>query len=349
MRSQRQFVGLGLILCLAFGVSGVSAESLLQQSLHIHYDETVRGQLTESSYSQIWTFTGHAGDLVLVEMRAIDSGVLDPYLNLDDSGGITLLSDDDGGDGVNARIGPYPLPTDGEYSIEAMSYSGTGEYTLELKHLNTIPTIVPGKPLTGTLSAAHPSDYFLLAADPTQSETLVRLHIEYDDPYADPFLSVYGPSGFMIGTETQTDTSTIEPVILLPGQTYAIAVTWNPNSASGTYQLLVEQSNMQLLQSGLAQTGTLMPDTYSQRHYFRADEGEIIRIIVSAEGEIAPAVQIATLDFSTYLFTSEGENTQEVTAVIAVAVPGVYVVDVHDGSYAGGSGTYTIRLERVKS
>jgi hypothetical protein len=348
MRSRRQLVGLGLILCLAFGVRGASAESQLQQSLLIHYNETVRGQLTESSYSQTWTFTGHTGDLVLIDMRAIDSSLLDPYLTLRDPGGNSLLSDDDGGEGVNARIGPYPLPIDGEYSIEAMSYTGTGEYTLELKNLNTIPTIVPGKPLVGTLNAGHPSDYFLLVADPTQRETLVRLHISDDDPYTDPYLSVYGPSGFIIGTETQTDTATIEPVVLLPGQTYAIAVSWNPGGTSGSYQLLVDQSGMELLQVGLAQSGSLTPDTYSQRHYFRADEGETFRITVSAEGEIAPAMQIATLDFSTYLFTGEGENARAVTAVITIPVTGVYVVDVHDGSYEGGSGTYTICLNRVE-
>jgi hypothetical protein len=280
-------------------------------------------------------------------MRASDSSALDPYLTLQDSDGNSLVSDDDGGEGVNARIGPYPLPADGEFTINATSYTGTGEYTLDLKNLNTIPTIVPGKPLVGVVNVTHPSDYFLLATAPASNDTLVRLHISADDPYASPYLSVYGPSGFIISTETQSDPSTIDPIVLLPGQTYAVAVSWNPGSAGGPYELLLDKSSQDLLTEGVTQSGSLTYDTYSQRHYFRGEEGEVVRITVTGEGEIAPALQIATLDFNTYLFTNEGEHMREVTTVVTIPTTAIYVVDIHDGSYSGGSGSYTIRLERV--
>jgi hypothetical protein len=347
MRLHLRLVGLGLVLCLVSGVGGAQAVPLLRQNSPIHYDETVRGQLTDRGFGQNWTFTGQTGDLVLIDMRATDPNMLDPYLALQDSSSHTLVSDDDGGEGVNARIGPYPLPADGDYTINATSYTGTGEYTLELKNLNTIPTLVPGKPLVGTVNSAHPSDYFLLGAEPTGGDMLVRLHITDDDPYADPYLSVYGPSGFVIGTEIQTDTATIDPIVLLPGQTYAVAVSWNSSGAGGAYELLLDQSGMELLQEGVAQSGSLTYDTYSQRHYFRGEEGETVRITVRVEGEIAPALQIATLDFNTYLFTNEGEHMREVTAVVTIPTAAIYVVDIHDGSYSGGNGSYTIRLERV--
>ncbi|HVO68947.1 MAG TPA: pre-peptidase C-terminal domain-containing protein [Aggregatilineaceae bacterium] len=349
MRSQRRLFQLGLVLCVLTGVGRAGAAFLLQQSSRIHYDETVRGQLTDTSTGQDWTFTGHSGDLVLIDMQASGSSTLDPYLTLQDSDGNSLVSDDDGGEGVNARIGPYPLPADGEYTINATSYTGTGEYALELKNLNTIPTLVPGKPLVGVVSMAHPSDYFLLATAQADSDTLVRLHISADDPNASPYLSVYGPSGFIISTETQTDLSTIDPIVLLPSESYAVAVTWNPSGTGGAYELVLDKSSTDLLQEGVVQSGSLTYDTYSQRHYFRGEEGEVVRITVTGEGEIAPAIQVATLDFGSYLFTNEGETTYEVTATITIPTTGVYVVDIHDGSYAGGSGTYTIRLERVKS
>jgi hypothetical protein len=347
MRSQRRLFQLGLVLCLLTGVGRASAAPLLQQSSRIHYDEMVRGRLTDSSAGQNWTFIGHSGDLVLIDMQASDSSTLDPYLTLQDSDGNSLVSDDDSGEGVNARIGPYPLPADGDFTINATSYTGTGDYTLELKNLNTIPTLVPGKPLVGVVSMTHPSDYFLLAEAQADSDTLVRLHISADDPSASPYLSVYGPSGFIISTETQTDISTIDPIVLLPGESYAVAVSWNPSGVGGPYELMLDKSGRDLLQEGVTQSGSLTYDTYSQRHYFRGEEGEVVRITVTGEGEIAPALQVATLDFDTYLFTNEGETTQEVTATITIPATGVYVVDIHDGSYAGGSGTYTIRLERV--
>jgi len=153
---------IGLFLALSTGLSPASAAPLLQSGSRIAYNETVHGTITESSPEQQWSFTGHAGDLVLIDLHADSISSLDTYLTLLDANGSTLMSDDDSGDSTNSRIGPYALPAEGSYTIVAGRYSGSGAYTLELKDLRTIPVLVPEKPLVGVVNAGDPSDYFLI-------------------------------------------------------------------------------------------------------------------------------------------------------------------------------------------
>ncbi len=134
-----------------------------QQDARIQYNETVQSDIDETRTEETWEFTGSTGDLILLDMRA-DGSNLDAYLTLLDPFGSPLASDDDSGEGLNARVGPFRLPSSGIYSIVAGRYGGAGGYLLELKNLSTIPTLMEQKPLTGVVDSAHPTDYFLLPA-----------------------------------------------------------------------------------------------------------------------------------------------------------------------------------------
>ncbi len=82
-----------------------------------------------------WTFTGRAGQVVRID--AI-STTFDPYAVLK-FGQTTLDSNDDGGDGNNARIMTV-LPNNGTYTIVVSAYSENrtgGRYTLMLASTNT--------------------------------------------------------------------------------------------------------------------------------------------------------------------------------------------------------------------
>jgi hypothetical protein len=80
----------------------------------------------------LWTFMGNAGQFVQIDMQSTE---LDCYLILQDQNGTQLQFNDDGGGGLNARIG-YALPYAGVFRIMAMSYrtSGVmfGNYTLSV-------------------------------------------------------------------------------------------------------------------------------------------------------------------------------------------------------------------------
>ncbi len=347
MRFYRRLLWIGVLVVLVPGLTPVYAAPRLQSDTRIAYNETVQGTITEGDPEQEWTFSGHAGDLILIDLRADSVSLLDTYLTLMDANGSTIMSDDDSGDSTNSRIGPYPLPADGSYTIVAGRYSGSGAYALELKDLRTIPTLVPGKPLVGVVNDAHPSDYFLIDTGTDPASEIWRIKITDDDPVYDAFLALYGPNGYIIGTESALDTSTLDPIVPLAGQSYVVAVSWNANTTGGPYQITLSPSEMDLLQDGVAQEGSINYDNYSRQHYFRGEEGDQIRVTASVSGDISLGMSISSADYMHSLYTSEGEATQEVTLLLTLPASTVYVIELHDGSYMGSSGDYSVQIDWV--
>ena len=324
-------VSVGLIALLGATVTTAAPPS--QRDNRIDYDGIVEGQLTDANPEDTWLFTGHADDVVLIDMRAGDANMLDAYLTLLGPDGNTLMSDDDGGEGLNARIGPFQLADD-------------GEYTLELKNLSTIPTLSLGKPLIGVVEAAHPVDFFRLPMPPEDTRWLLRVEVKDDDLHNDPYLSLYGPMGFVTSTEYQESTA-LDPIAPAPGEVYVVAVSWNENSPGGPYEINLAESAVKLLQDGVPQEGTLDYETYAQQHFFRAQAGHRIMISVRTEDDIAPLLEITSADSMTYVFSSDGETVRELSVVVDIPISTVYVVTVRDGSYTGETGTYQVTLNWV--
>ncbi|HEX3051829.1 MAG TPA: serine/threonine protein kinase, partial [Aggregatilineaceae bacterium] len=97
------------------------------------YGGTVTGELSGIAESETWAFSGMKGDVVtIVTNAADDSPTLDVMASLYDETGMLLTSDDDSGTGVNALITAYTLPSNGIYTIEVYSISGSGSYSVEL-------------------------------------------------------------------------------------------------------------------------------------------------------------------------------------------------------------------------
>lgn len=350
-RLTRSGLPLGLLLGLAICVGLVGAAPPAQGGT-IHYDESVQGTISDSSDEQPWRFQGRSGDLILIDMRADNSDMLDTYLTLLDPGGGVLASDDDGGEGFNSRLGPLPLPTDGEYTILAGRYSGTGGYTLELTSMTGLPALRPGKPLAGTLNYEDPTDYFLIEATPATDGQLLRLETRYTSGSSAPLLALYGPQGLIANTEIDSaGFGVIDPVVPLAGETYVIVVTGDSGGTTGPYEIGLTLSEVELMTPGEPQTGTLNYDIFSLRHYlrhyYRAETEQAVRVTVTTEDPIAPALQVTDLARQTWLFSGEGEHVRETSLVLLIPRGGLYVIEVHDGSYRGEGGTYTITLENV--
>ncbi len=329
-----------LIVCLALVATAYPTAA---QTSRIEYNETVQSDIAESENEEQWEFNGRTGDLILIDMRG-DGSNLDTYLTLLDPFGSPLASDDDSGEGLNSRIGPYRLPSDGIYTILAGRYSGVGSYKLELKNLNTLPMITPGKPLTGVLNSGQTTDYFLLA--PSTADTLWQLAVTDDQLNADPYLALYGPTGLITSTEYEGGSS-IDPIVILPDESYIAVVSWNPSSTGGPYQLDLNASAVDLLNDGVPQTGTIDYDVYHQRHYFRGEEGQSVRLTASVEGDIVLSLNVTTQDNMVTLFSNTGEAPLALTVTLNITKTAVYMVDIWDGSYSGGSGSYTISFETV--
>lgn len=91
-----------------------------------------------------WSFVGAAGDVISISAEAVDPTQMDTFLELFGPDGTRLTGDDDGGDGSNALIQEYSLPTNGSYKIEISSIAGQGDYQLRLNVAIEVPGTDPG-------------------------------------------------------------------------------------------------------------------------------------------------------------------------------------------------------------
>jgi hypothetical protein len=82
--------------------------------------------------AQAWQFQGQAGEQVVITADAIDQG-FDPFLILYGPDGAEIGRDDDGGEGLNARL-EITLPATGFYTASVTSYDGSsGRYRIEVR------------------------------------------------------------------------------------------------------------------------------------------------------------------------------------------------------------------------
>lgn len=134
MRPSRAFTTLCAAACLvpsiAFAQGAISPGQTKNGIL-------VEGQVKQSdgSYYDDWTFTGSAGQRIIVTMR---SSTFDTYLNLGRGTGTGFTSmesnDDMPGGSTDSQI-DYVLPSAGQYTIRAntLSEGATGAYTVTLE------------------------------------------------------------------------------------------------------------------------------------------------------------------------------------------------------------------------
>src|SRR5438477_391625 len=134
---------------------------------------------TELYYTDIYQFSGTAGQRIAIAMNSADVDAWLELYDVNDADGSPLESDDDGGDGTNARIpsidGYYTLPTTGTYYIWANTASPalqTGAYTISITEAvadpvpgNCMTPIAFGQTISGTLSATDCPTYY--GSDPS--------------------------------------------------------------------------------------------------------------------------------------------------------------------------------------
>lgn len=111
--------------------------------LALVYGDVATGTINDDLTSQIYTFTGRAGDNVRITLEAAPGSELDCYLELQDANGGVVAANDDIDPGVirNSEI-TAELPADGEYVVIASRYVGpdaditSGGFRLSLKVLD---------------------------------------------------------------------------------------------------------------------------------------------------------------------------------------------------------------------
>jgi hypothetical protein len=158
-------------------------------------------RLSDNSVYHVWRFYGTAGQTVQIDVM---SSAFDAYAILEDDNGVRLATDDDSGDGLDARI-VYTLPRTGNYRIFANTYRANrfGQYTIRLTSLSSgitgggvgtssgmMGTVTRGQIVSGRLTMSDPrlndgSVYHAYTYVGTAGETIVIEVISSDfDAYA---------------------------------------------------------------------------------------------------------------------------------------------------------------------
>jgi hypothetical protein len=134
--------GGGYILALTQSSETTAGGEAAEGLQALVYGQSVGGEITDQIVSQIYTFTGKAGDRLRITMEAAQDSALDCYLELQDANGTVLDANDDIKPGVvrDSQI-TTELPADGTYTLIASRYVGpdaeptTGAYTLTLEQI----------------------------------------------------------------------------------------------------------------------------------------------------------------------------------------------------------------------
>ena len=151
----------------------------------IALDETLTGSLNADGQLDVWTFEAAAGDIVTVEMRSSTPQYLDSFLELVSPGGLTLIVNDDGGTGLDARIANFVLPEDGTYTIRASGLNNSrGSYTISLQ-AGRPPTPTPPPPTAGP--SPTPFDRAVSLGETVQARAMPggvgdRFEFQVDEP-----------------------------------------------------------------------------------------------------------------------------------------------------------------------
>ena len=144
-----------------------------QAPLPIDFGATLSARLSPEQFERFYAFEASENDLITISMDRGDSGDLDSFLYLTDSGFTPLAEDDDSGESQNAKIIDFRIPADGRYFIIATRFDGnigttSGEYRLSLDLLDApfaglppgVVSLDYGTSVTGQINADNQADTY---------------------------------------------------------------------------------------------------------------------------------------------------------------------------------------------
>ena len=166
----------------------------------INYGETLTGSISTDGDVDTYSFTGNAGDKIIVRLTENSSSYpLEPLVELFNPAGDSLIA---GIDGAQAQM-EITLPADGSYMILVSdSYPGdaTGNYSLFIQRMvepGNITRIKFGETLTGSISADGEVDTYVFLGGPGDS-IIIRLTENSSSYPLEPFVELFDPSGDLV-------------------------------------------------------------------------------------------------------------------------------------------------------
>lgn len=161
-------------------------------------NQFVQADINDEQYERFYTIQLKKDDIITITMDRV-GGTIDAYLIFANAALQTILENDDGGGGQNARIDKFRIPEDGLYYILATRFDGkegttAGEYKLQITSVGnafaTVPDFIPrlsyGTTVTGNISEAIPELTFAFYGNAGEEVTISMTRSDGDlDPYVE--------------------------------------------------------------------------------------------------------------------------------------------------------------------
>lgn len=318
----------------------------------MRYGQTVNEDLN-SSVGDRWTFEGTNGDLISITLNSTD---FDPFLELIGIDGEVLTSDDDSGNGLNARISRFALPSTGTYSIVARGFSDTerGAYTLSLTLMDNFVTgeISYNEVMSGNLRDGV-GEFWAFEAEEGDTVTISISSDEFDT-----YVELLSPTGAQLANNDDISAdnrnSRLDRVQLPVDGTYLIVVHGYLDTARGEYTLSITSPNATVSSTNeLVIVGAILyGDTVSgnlatsggDAWTFDANAGDVVTVSLTSQVFDTYAVLLGADGTELISDDNGGDSLNALISEFVIPSNGTYTV-VARGVLSSDRGTYTLSLQ----
>jgi hypothetical protein len=205
--------------------------------------QTTTGSILIAAEMDAYSFSGHAGDRVVIRMGT-SSGTLRPLLRLYRNDGVKVC---EGGNpyGTAGELGSCALTQSGTYTLLVSDYGDvrTGTYGLHFQVVsrpaNATALSFAQSTVAAILSAGEIDTYTIAAT----SSATVLLRGATTDGTLRPHLRIYGAEGTLIceAGVSYSDTAEISSCVLGQPGTYTLLVNDHSDVRTGTYGLYLQR------------------------------------------------------------------------------------------------------------
>jgi len=316
---------------------------------------------------QVWTLEGRRGQRIVIDLMASE---FDPVLIVRDDAGYTVGTDDDGGEGNNARLRTV-LPRDGQYRIIVTGFNelSRGRYTMAVTAWEApdapapgqVAAVVLGRAMNGVL---EPGDE--IAGDgPFQDRWTFdaragqRLRADLHSTDFDAYLVLLGPDGRQIAFDDdsgENNDASLGWRAATAGQYTLLATSFRDEPQAGAYTLTVTEETGNFADPGVTATiaggetkeGRLEAGDSTgnrgleDRWTFQGRSGQLARIDVSSQAFDTYAV----LRFGGMAVDSNDDGGEGNNARLMTVLPqsGTYTLVVSPFNANAAGGRYDVAL-----
>ena len=308
------------------------------------------GYLSSGNLSE-WIYEGVEGETIAV---SVYSDEFDTYLEIFDSEGNLLDSNDDGPNDTNSLIERVVFPEDGVYYFSVSGYNDLdhGLYSITISEPlggeMYMGEILPGQTATATLEGGYWHGWEFNITD----ETYVTFSLESDD--FDTLLELYGPGGYLTDDDDgfgETNSLISDYLLDEPG-TYTIYASGYSSQEAGDYILTYTTGEEEIteyqrgsetqISYNSVSNGILESGNYDA-WLFTGIAGDVVSIAVASD-VFDPYIELyGPSDELLEMNDDDGTSFNSLIADFTIPADGIYEVTVSGIDFTS-SGAYTVSI-----